>query len=292
MSTVPRSAPPSGALLAGLIDDAAVFPPGSLELPAALAAYRAHLEGRQSEVVGRFLCPASRLSELSSLLDAADPLLDLGLVLDTGLEGVCPAVTAVAEDRRLNLRSVEIALPAGEDPAPAARATLRALTRLPAGTEAYVELPRVHGWRDALSLVVARGRGVKLRAGGLTVEAFPSEREVADFLRACVAEDAAFKCTAGLHHGVRHRDERTGFEHHGFLNLLVAVCEAVGGARVDDVAAVLAERDPMTVVDWLEAIDLATARQARELFRGFGSCSFTEPVDDLTGLGLLPKTGD
>lgn len=283
MPTVPTN------LLAGLLDDAAVFPPGSLALPEALAAYAEHRDGPYRELVGRFLCPASRLGELWPHLGPADRLLDLGLVLDTGTEGICPAVTAVAEDRRVHLRSVEIALPAGEDPAPAARTALRALTRLPAGTEAFVELPRTHGWRDALSLVVARGRGVKLRTGGLSAEAFPSERAVGDFVRACVAEGAAFKCTAGLHHAVRHRDERTGFEHHGFLNLLVALCEAVGGARVDDLAAVLAERDPVTVVDWLEAVNVATAERARELFRGFGSCSFTEPVNDLTGLGLLAK---
>src|ERR1044072_8577938 len=52
------------SLLARLIDDAALFPPRTATVPDAV---KFHLEGRSADyadVVGLFLCPASRLPEL------------------------------------------------------------------------------------------------------------------------------------------------------------------------------------------------------------------------------------
>ena len=88
---------------------------------------------------------------------------------------------------------------------------------------------------------------------------------------------------------MRHRDPATGFEHHGFLNILLATTTAVADGRIDDLVMVLAERDPSELVDAARRVDHATAEQARRHFTGYGSCSFDEPVDDLTGLGLIEK---
>ena len=49
------------ALLGGLIDDAAQFPPARLPLAEALAGYRANAAGPHAWLQGRFLCPAARL---------------------------------------------------------------------------------------------------------------------------------------------------------------------------------------------------------------------------------------
>jgi hypothetical protein len=165
-------------------------------------------------------------------------------------------------------------VPSDGDQAAAVHQTVHALAKLPQQVAAFVELPRMYGWRDALSLVAARGYGAKLRTGGLFADAFPTEIEVAEFVRACVAEGAPFKCTAGLHRAVRHRDDRTGFEHHGFVNILLATHAAAKGASVDELAEILAAHDPTELV---------------EHFVGFGTCSVDEPIDDLTGLGLIEK---
>jgi hypothetical protein len=147
----------------------------------------------------------------------------------------------------------------------------------------------MYGWRDALSLVAARGYGAKLRTGGLVADAFPTEIEVAEFVRACVAEGAPFKCTAGLHHAVRHRDDRTGFEHHGFLNILLATHAAAEGASVDELTEILAERDPAELVEQVADLDPTAPDLVRQHFVGFGTCNVDEPIDDLTGLGLIEK---
>lgn len=279
---------PANPLLRRLVDDAGIFPPGDLPLSKALHLHRINRTGPYSALLGRFLCRASQLDELRELV--GDDRLALGLIMDTGIAGLPETVARAVEDSRLSLEAVEIPLPSEGDLSESAHATLHALQRtLPQEVAAFVEIPRVPGWRNALALVAARGRGVKLRTGGLVADAFPTEREVADFVKACVVEGAAFKCTAGLHHAVRHTDETTGFEHHGFLNILLATCEAVRGASVPELIEVLAERDPAELADRVRALDARAAETCRRYFVAYGSCSFTEPVDDLTGLGLLEK---
>ena len=275
-----------GTLLAGLVDDASCFPPSSLPTPEALAGYRTRSGGPHAHLLGRFICPASRMPELIHLLEPADRI-PLGIVLDTGLAGLPEVVADSVEERRLELTAVEYPLPPDADQAAAARDSLATLHRLPPGALAYLELPRVHGWRDALSLIAARGGGAKLRTGGLVAAAFPSEQEVAAFVRACVEEGTAFKCTAGLHNAVRHRDPLTGFAHHGFLNLLVATALAVRGARMPELVAAIGTRDTGELVDACRTMDGETAQAVRRHFVSFGSCSFAEPVADLTCLGLI-----
>jgi hypothetical protein len=285
--------PPSprvpGELIAGLVDDASLFPPAELDMASALAEHRSHVDGPYNRLLGRFLCAASRLAELQRHL-RSDEVLHIGLVMDTGARGIAEAVARACEDRRLTLDTVEVPLSPEAELSAAAHAALRELARLPGDVRGFVELPRVLGWRDALSLVAARRRGAKLRTGGLVAEAFPTELEVASFVHGCLAEGAPFKCTAGLHHAVRHRGDRTGFEHHGFLNILLATCWAVRGASVGELAEVLAERDPHDLQEELATIDQATAEQARRHFVAFGCCSFEEPVADLTGLALVEKS--
>jgi hypothetical protein len=89
------------------------------------------------------------------------------------------------------------------------------------------------------------------------------------------------KATAGLHHPLRRGGE------HGFLNLLCAA--ALAQARDADPAR-LAELLSVEDVDGLPLDELTSdeVRSARALlFKGFGSCSWREPVDDLRAMGWL-----
>ncbi len=96
-----------------------------------------------------------------------------------------------------------------------------------------------------------------------------------------------FKCTAGLHHAVRHTAADTGFEHHGFLNVLLAIGAASQGAGQAELEKVLAERDPVAVARQIGDLDGIEADDIRYLFTSFGTCSTDEPVQDLIALGLL-----
>jgi hypothetical protein len=273
-------------LLGELVDDAGVFPPRDLGMAEALREHREHRTARYSWLLGRFLVPASRLAELQANLPDGDRL-RVGVVVDTGAPGVADAVAAACEDRRLELAAVEVPLAPVMEQSAAAHRALQELARLPDGVPAFVELPRVYGWRDALSLIAARRRGAKLRTGGLVASAFPTDLEVAIFIHACVEERVPFKLTAGLHHAIRHVDEATGFEHHGFLNALVATAQAVLGGSVSQLADVLAMRDASAVLDRFVSAGERTIESARRHFVAFGSCSVADPVADLVKLGLI-----
>lgn len=98
-----------------------------------------------------------------------------------------------------------------------------------------------------------------------------------------VAAGVPFKATAGLHHAVRNTDPDTGFEQHGFLNVLLATEAAAHGAASEDIARILARRDAGGLATEVRGL----SSRARGLFLSFGTCSIAEPLSELSGLGLL-----
>ncbi|MFL6056508.1 MAG: hypothetical protein ACJ72W_26960 [Actinoallomurus sp.] len=236
----------------------------------------------------RFLCPAGRLPELSGALADGDRF-DLGLITLLDPETVRRALDLPAGEPRLVLAAVEGPLPSGTDPVEAARQALGVLAELPADLPCHVEVPLTDGWRGALGVLAEGGRGAKVRCGGLRPELFPTVEGLAAFLHACAELGLPFKATAGLHHAVRYRDERTGFTHHGFLNLLLAVCRAVDGGSSGDVAAVLRSADTAALAAEARAVPEHVAGRARTLLVAYGSCSTAEPLEDLQALGLVDK---
>jgi hypothetical protein len=250
------------ALLARLIDHAALFPPASLDMQAALAADRAARAGEHAWMLDRFICPASRLGELPAEVP------QLSVVLDGGIADLDAVLTSG--------RPVEVV--EGRRPKVVPDVPVRAFWEVAPGSDVR-GLP-----------------GAKIRCGGVTADAFPPVEAVAAFVAACRDAGVPFKATAGLHHPIRHVDAATGFPMHGFLNLLAAAVFAhADGIDEAEIAALLAEEDPGAFAVSPEglaargrfagAAEIAAAR--RDLFVAYGSCSFTEPVEDLQALGVL-----
>jgi hypothetical protein len=275
------------SLLARLIDDAALFPPGNATVPDAV---RLHLAGRSSEhadLVGLFLCPASRLPELITELIKVKPAkpVELSLVIDTGLGGV-PKALSIVESRAelLALRMVEMPAPTDVDEVWLERVS----EFVPEDVIRVIEPRRgAVGWLDGIQRVIEHGSWPKLRCGGLSTENFPSVDEVAEFLGVINSGGASFKATAGLHNAVRHTAEDTGFTHHGFLNLLIATGRLLAGASADDVRAALESTDGKALAGEAQNMTEHEALSVRGVFASYGSCSLTDPVADLEELGLL-----
>ncbi len=68
VTTLPMLTTAERALLVGLIDYAGVFPPALLEMPEAIEEYRSVRASSCGWLLGRFVCPASRLEELARVL--------------------------------------------------------------------------------------------------------------------------------------------------------------------------------------------------------------------------------
>ena len=266
-----------------------MFPPGNAPMPEAVPAHERHRREWYAPLVGPFLCPAARVSELSRYVTTK-----LGVtVVASGPGDIEPAVQAVLADAELELRGVEVPLRA-EPLADAARRTIVALDAAllnvddPDQVPVYLEIPRAPGWQDALDQVAVAGYRSKLRTGGESADAFPTEAEVAAFILACREFDVRFKFTAGLHHAIRHTTS-DGFEQHGFLNALVAVAEALEGADESALAATLAERDATAIAERVGGIPVGRAATVRTWFGSYGSCSIDEPLQELLDLGLVTK---
>lgn len=250
----------------------------------ALNAYLEARSGRHGGMTAVFLCQASRLPEMITELIKIRPVepLPLALIIDTGLGGV-PKAISIVESRHelLDLRRVEMPAPSDVDEVWLERVS----EFVPEDVTRVVEPRRGVGWLDGVRKVVEHGSWPKVRCGGVSSENFPSVDEVADFLS--VVGDfpgASFKATSSLHRAVRHTDPETGFEHHGFLNFVVAADRYRSG---EDVRDALASTDGQALAQECLTLSDSRVRAARSLFAAYSSDTFDQPIADLQHLGLL-----
>ncbi len=283
--------PPLEAAWTGLVDDAAIFPPGDSPLPEAVAAYTGRREQWFAPLVGSFVVTDVRVPEVG------DPSVPLSIVV-TGGAGAIAGAARLASRAGHPVAGLEVALRDLDDLAGNARRVVAAVDAaraeglLDEQVPVHVELPPgepAYQWLAAADEVAAAELRLKFRTGGLEAHLFPSAAELAAWIDAALDRETPFKCTAGLHHAVRHTAVR-GFERpvdqHGFVNVLLATRQAFDGAPAAEVAATLEQRDGAALAADAGSSDLAGARR---WFTSFGSCSVSEPLDDLLTLGLLEK---
>jgi len=263
-------------LWSGLVDDAAIFPPGNAPLPDATAAYAARTDEQGAGLVGTFVLRDTDLPQVRGFDAKLSVVVTGGAGQITGPAGLCQRLG-------LELAGLEIALRDLDDLAGNARRVVAAVDAARAdGTlgddvPVYVELPAAeptHQWLAAADVVAGAELRLKLRTGGVEPHQVPSSATLAGWVDAALDRETPFKCTAGLHHAVRHD------RGHGFVNVLAATRLAFDGAARDEVVATLEERDGAT----LAAADLTGVRR---WFTSFGSCSVAEPLADLRELGLV-----
>lgn len=283
------------ALLVGLVDYAGLFPPAALPMRAAVEQYARYWQSEHRWILGRFVLPAGRLAEFEASLGyqprADDPwrLSAIAAAVDFN------AITAFNEAHadRVLIDAIEAKASSPTEVA--------ALERFADAFEVYVEIPVADGIELLVSAIKERGFSAKLRTGGVSPDAFPTPAQLAGALAECVRQGVSLKATAGLHHPLRgdykltyDADSPTGTMF-GFLNVFLATMFLQLGMSETAAAALLVERDPAAIVLDSDSIRwrghrLTTADIQRLREQGahsFGSCSFTEPVSDLTSLGLL-----
>jgi hypothetical protein len=284
-------------MLSSLIDDAALFPPARASMRDALANHERVAGGPHGWMLGRFLCPASRLDELVATGPA--PTGGVGAILDGPLDLTLQSAAAHAEMLGIVLLEAQLPTDANADDV---RAIVEAIdsAHLSKPVEVFLEVRADEPLAPALA-AVAHSRanlsastisllGAKLRCGGLTADAYPPVERVAEFIQLARSERVPFKATAGLHHPFRSVDADTGALQHGFVNMLAACA-----MDAEHIQEIIAETDPAAfrtdrgALLWHDhRADSEALTAARDLFRAYGSCSFSEPVEDLQAFGFLP----
>jgi hypothetical protein len=263
------------------------------------------LQATHSWILGKFIVPVSRLAEFEQALpqiarDARPSRWELSALL-----GPDPAGD-VARIREFNEQAASKTAPAGMIKSIEARiATPDDVARLsaiiPPEFDTFLEVPLSGEERESIRAIAGCGRRAKIRTGGETPDKFPSPESVVEFLRLCAEANVPFKATAGLHHPLRschrltYKDDSPSGVMHGFLNMFLGAAFVHAGMEPKPAADLLREESAQAFhfglggVHWqshhLSANGLAQARKNFSL--SFGSCSFTEPVDDLRALHLL-----
>jgi hypothetical protein len=290
------------SLLTGLIDYAGLFPPAGLAMDAAVRNYDSYRNGEFAWMLGRFIVPAARLvgyeeAVRTAGIDASAWSLSV-LATASDVDTIARFNTGADESGAGGLGSIDaLELKAGN-----AREIQDAAQAFGGGYQLYFETPS-DKWHSLLPATAVAKARAKIRTGGEVTSAIPEESRVLEFLRIASERRLAFKATAGLHHPLRamqrlnYKPDSPAGVMHGFLNVF---CAAVllwhERDRRQEAAWMLGEReaDAITMdeaMTWHNSGVTLTAEQiraARERFCiGFGSCSFTEPVEDLRKLGWL-----
>jgi hypothetical protein len=290
MSMTPQDPPPAQAadpaeraLFRRLVDDAAVFPPGLDPLPRAVEDHLARRSQPWADLVGPLLVPAAAAAELLAV--PRDAPLDVALVArpGTALAVVERALDQLCRDPTITVVGTEIAW-TSEWPG-----------SLGWGLPVSVEVPRGPDLVPALEDIRDHTAGksplqAKMRTAATDALPVPDATELATFLRTCVDMDLGFKLTGGLHHAVAHTTA-AGERQHGFVNVLCATRWALAhAAEVPELVALLEQRDPAPLVDILTRMSAADASVVRAFFTAYGCCGVSDPVHDLSTLGLIKET--
>ncbi len=271
-------------LFTGLFDDASMFPPQDEPVQSAVVAHLTHLMAWYADMVGPFVCSAARITTVNALVAGRGiDRLDVSMVVPDGLDGLDHALDWARGCEQLRVVGIEIPLGVHD----LVDALRHLVPLLQEDRQVYLEIPVLRVTERDVHDMAPTGVRLKLRTGGTAIHAFQTEENLAKPIVLCAAERLAFKCTAGLHHAVRHRDPATLFEHHGFLNVLLAARVAAATGSEATTAAVLTERDPRALAYQSSDLTPSDVRSIRALFSSFGTCSISEPVDDLLGMGLV-----
>jgi hypothetical protein len=296
-------------LLQHLIDYAGLFPPAELTMAEAVQNYAAYRRGEYNWMLGRFIVPAPRLEEFEQAAAEYGPRTDsdevwkLSVLGGANLEADLIQINSFNGRHTLNA-GAGIVIDTIEFKAATVAQIEAATYLLPPNLTGFIEIP-IQGDSKELSALIkavgAAGAFAKVRTGGVTADAFPSAQNLAWFISICAEEDIGFKATAGLHHPLRsvnrltYKPDSPTAMMHGFLNVFLAASFAQNGMGIQKLIGVLEETSPAAFrfesdsVYWQdEMLVVGHMRNARSLLAiAFGSCSFTEPVEDLQRLQLL-----
>lgn len=289
------------ALLSESVDYAGLFPPSQVSMETAVKNYASYRAGADSWMLGRFVCPVGSLDEFERTVKEIDPEPAAHWKISVISGGDANETLSKIEDFNSNhsahyvCDTVEIKIASAYDIHSISDAVPPKLT-------AYFEIAAEESLGESIATLASFKQRAKLRSGGVTADAFPASKEVLRFVRVCAVLGVPFKATAGLHHPLRcmkpltYEPDAPVGRMHGFLNLFLAAAFASSGCDLIALEKIMKE-DSIEAFEFTDAgiswrgqqfIRTAQISRIREKsINSFGSCSFTEPTDELRELGLL-----
>lgn len=306
-----------------IIDYAGIFPPAGLDLAQSFHNYVFYRQGDFKWMLNRFVVPAKKLADLGKIIKEIKLDIPVSLsIIGTGGETVSHFSKALGDDiKKINdfmkhysqhasVDVYEVRLPGDIVEQEEADDMLDLMISSSGELDAAMgrEVPLFYEaalddkYESTILKVVENiaslnnKSGYKLRTGGTEATAFPTNEEIAFAIMTCAEFNVPMKCTAGLHHSIRHFDDALDTEMHGFLNVFGAGILAYA-SDLDEmgILEVLNDEDPDEFMfsengfEWNDfEVSNEEVHQARTgLMTSFGSCSFDDPVNDLKIIELL-----
>ena len=288
-------------LLAEIVDYAGLFPPAQLLMTEAVANYAAYQKSDYNLMLGRFILPVARLDEFAEsakdFFSRDKKLWKLSVLASEDIYGT------VREIEDFNRDYAAFAVCDALEVKAKTGAQIEQINEtVPPELTTYFEIPVDENLGDAVATLAICGRRAKIRTGGITPDAFPSARQIARFVRTCVAASVPFKATAGLHHPLRctkpltyEKDAECGAMH-GFLNVFLATAFLRQGYKLNFINQLLEDEQAENFQfeddgflwrqeHFVSTLQLKNLREKSII--SFGSCSFEEPITDLREIGIL-----
>ncbi len=322
----PKIIPSVQGFFHNILDYAGLFPPASLQLQESFENYLEYMQSQESWMLSKFICPIRRVRELQSILPAINhpEKVRLSLLASPAVstheflkifENDISEFAALSEGfhNKCLFETVELKIPETllmKDSKKEITEFVDAVssivkTDFDHSVFIFCEIPASTDMEKSMKQVIPAinihngsfsDAGFKLRTGGTVAVEIPPSRTVVAAIRECLDHKVTLKFTAGMHHPFRHYDDSVNAKMHGFINVFGAGILAFRHAITDhelremiddeNIENFVFSDDSFEWKGWKS--DTKEIHGARNgLVISFGSCSFTEPVDDLKELKLL-----
>lgn len=287
------------ALLADTVDYAGLFPPSKVSMDAAVSNYADYLKSEHRWMLGRFVVP---VAELDRFIEAQKSTGSIEEAWRLSAIGGAEALTDLEKITHFNEKnSARAVIETVEIKADSANQIRETARFLPEKLDCYFEIPTSIVLTDLITAIALTKTRAKIRTGGITPDAFPPLDEIVKFIRICTAANIPFKATAGLHHPLRchkpltYESDAVKGTMNGFLNLFLVAVFLRQNLNHTLVHELMKDTDANNFeftdegVSWKNhtaTVSEIEASRKRGII-SFGSCSFTEPIEDLQEIGLL-----
>lgn len=294
---------PARAFLAEIVDYAGLFPPARLRMDDAIREFARYANGDDRDLLGRFILPAPQLNDFAgaaiSFADGQRNRWRLSAIVSAGKDADVEAIAAFNYAHANDEPGVLV--DAIEMPVTIASEVEWAIQSFGHEFEIFLEPLSADDPSSLLAVIAKSGAKAKLRTGGIVASAIPSATSVIRFIDKCADLSLPFKATAGLHHALRGEYPLT-YElgapkgmMFGYLNIFLAAAFHRAGLPESALFDLLEEDDSSSITfdesgAWWRGnlageSHLLAARKT--LAVSFGSCSFTEPVDEARSMNLI-----
>lgn len=285
------------ALFRQTVDYAGLFPPAGLPAQQVVANFNDYQGGPDGFALNRLVWPIAKLPLLHELVPASTSWTIAGLVSQVG------DLSTVLEWNQLRHRpkveSLEIPSSVFLEMGSLIE-QWNYLAYIECGPAQLPELEHKIGQMPPARI------GLKLRTGGLQADAFPSSEEIFQFVDLAQRWQRPYKFTAGLHHllqgeyPLNYEPGANCAPMHGVAQLLLACCHLQAGFSQGPQrkATFLEQLQGGALENWTflpsgvrwknQPLTLEQIRQARSTgCHSFGSCSFSEPLQEMRTLGWI-----